>query len=68
MRHPFFDLPPFIQGALRAFDLFGALPSEMDEILARSDAEAIAGDWKAVGRDLERAMRGAPSEPKAGKP
>lgn len=62
--HPFFRLPAFLRGALSAFDLFGVLPSTADEILARTPGEALAGDWKAVGDDLRKAM-GLAEEPTA---
>ena len=52
-----FKLPPFLRGAASVFDLFGVLPSEADRILARSDAEALASDWRAVGMDLYHAMK-----------
>ncbi len=51
-----FSVPPFLEGAASVFDLFGVLPSEADRILARSDAEAIASDWRAVGLDLFHAI------------
>ncbi len=49
---------PVLRGAASAIDLFGALPSVTDQILGRSDAEAMAADWRAVGLDLYQAMRG----------
>jgi len=51
-----FTLPPFLRGAASVFDIFGALPTEADRILARSDAEAVASDWRAVGLDLFHAI------------
>jgi hypothetical protein len=53
----FFDLSPYLRGVISAFDLFGVLPTRREQILARSDAEALAGDWQAVGMDLYHAMK-----------
>ena len=52
-----FKLPPFLRGVASVFDLFGVLPTRRKQILARSNAEALAGDWQAVGMDLYHAMK-----------
>lgn len=46
----------FWSGVASILDLFGVLRDpKIDEILSRSDAEAIASDWEAVGQDLRNA-------------
>jgi len=52
-----FFASPALRGAASTIDFFGALPSVADQILERSDAEALAADWRLVGLDLYRAMR-----------
>lgn len=37
--------------------MFGAHNPEVDEILARSDEDAIRSDWEAVGRYMREGMR-----------
>lgn len=48
----------FIRGAASVLDLMPAPRVAVfgRDILARSDAEALAADWRAVGDDLYRAM------------
>ncbi len=53
-----FSKSPVLRGAASTIDFFGALPSVTDQILGRSDAAAMAADWRAVGLDLHQTMRG----------
>jgi hypothetical protein len=45
----------FLRGVWSLLDFSGSLHRR--EFLERSDAEALANDWKAVGDDLRRAMK-----------
>jgi hypothetical protein len=43
----------FLDGAASVLDLMGTLySSRMDEILSRSDSDALRSDWEAVGKDF----------------
>lgn len=57
MRHrPIWD---FLVGASGIFDFVGNVTwSRVSTLRNRTDAEALAGDWYAVGDDLRRAMDG----------
>ncbi|MBC6995545.1 hypothetical protein QWY85_12995 [Neolewinella lacunae] len=46
----------FLQAFLEVFNIFG-FNEKRPEFLRRTDAEALAQDWRAVGGDLRRAMR-----------
>lgn len=49
----------FWRGFLSCFDLFGTIRDpRIDEILNRTDAEALAHDWQMVGQDMRRAIEG----------
>lgn len=53
-RRPFWD---FLVGASGIFDFVGNVTwSRVSTSKNRTDAEALAGDWYAVGDDLRRAM------------
>ena len=45
--HAFFD------GVASVFDITGSLYSKkVDEILSRSDTDALRSDWEAIGKDF----------------
>lgn len=47
----------FLRGFLSCFDLFGNIRDpRIDELLNRTDAEALAHDWQMVGQDMRVAM------------
>jgi len=47
----------FWQGAASAFDLFGqSFDPDVFVLDDRNDAEALASDWEAIGKDFEVAM------------
>jgi hypothetical protein len=46
----------FILGASRALDMGGTLSLRSVSGVFLDDAEAIANDWKVVGRDMAKAM------------
>ena len=47
----------YLVGASGIFDFFGNIAwSQVSTMKNRTDAEALAGDWYAVGDDLRRAM------------
>jgi hypothetical protein len=47
----------FWQGAASTFDLFGrSFDPEVFALDERTDAEALASDWEAIGRDFEAAI------------
>lgn len=53
-RRPLWD---FLVGAAGIFDFVGNITwSRVSTVKRRTDAEALAGDWYAVGDDLRRAM------------
>lgn len=46
----------WLLGIASILDFAGALRDpRVDDILSRSDAEALASDWQAVGDDMRRA-------------
>lgn len=48
----------FITGMGMCFDIGGTLArAQIEDILSRSDGEAIYSDWKAVGDAMRSAMR-----------
>ena len=54
-----FVKPTFLRGLARAVDIGGALTKEafvMSESPAEADERAVQSDWRAVNRDLNRAM------------
>ncbi len=53
-----FALPSFWSGAARVLDLGGTFDVYKTAASgALADQEALAGDWLAVGRDMEQAMQ-----------
>lgn len=47
----------FLRGIASTLDLFGTLyHDESMKILKRTDAEALASDWEAVGNNMKHAM------------
>ena len=49
--------PSYIEGAARAFDLFGHMPvRRCGDSSPEAVWFAIRGDWEAIGQDLRRAM------------
>jgi hypothetical protein len=53
-----FSVPSFLEGMAMALDFGQTMPEfNTDRNPAAADAKAVAADWRAVGRDLARAMR-----------
>jgi hypothetical protein len=49
--------PSFGRGMARTLDIFGRFAtSKARDFSAESDEQALADDWKAVGKDLAHAM------------
>lgn len=49
--------PSYVEGAARAFDIFGHMPvRRCGDSSPEAVWFAIQSDWEAVGRDLHRAM------------
>ncbi|WP_419838480.1 hypothetical protein [Candidatus Poriferisodalis sp.] len=52
----------FVRGASLMFDFSGSIRRRrISTSRCRSDAEALASDWRAVGDDLRRAMHQRPA-------
>ena len=55
--------PSFVEGAARAFDIFGHMPvRECRDSSPEAVAAALAGDWETIGADLRNAMLDFESE------
>lgn len=50
-------IEPFLRGMASILDFTGSL-REMPDTDPDADARALASDWRAVGDDLRRAMKG----------
>jgi len=47
----------FLYGAASVLDLSGSMGNaQVNEILRKSDAEALRSDWEAVGQDMWKAI------------
>ena len=53
-----FARPSFVEGMARIMDLSGSLQTyNYSETGEQADAKATYNDWKAVGKDIESAIR-----------